>query len=66
MHISILWLRSLLVYNGYYGLAKWDSLLHSSVCSIYTLSCCSHEQYTYAITCVYVEAGVIPGQPLTL
>ena len=46
------------------GLIKWDYLVYSSVCSIYTLSCCSNEGCTSAIMYVYVEAGVIPGSPL--
>ena len=43
------------------GLVKQDSLKRSSVCCIYTLSCCSHKGYT----CTCVETGLVPGSPST-
>ena len=47
------------------GLTKQDSLECNCVCCIYTLSCCSFQGYTYAITCVCTEEGLVPGSPLT-
>ena len=48
------------------GLTKQDSFKSSSQCSLCTLSCCSYEGYTYTITCVPVEAGLIPSLYFTL
>ena len=47
-------------------LTKQDSLEHSSVHSIYTLSCSSLEGYMYAIMCSRIEAGLIPSSPFTI
>ena len=54
----------LAVYNGYYRSSK-VGLPRMQQCMV-SPSCCSIEGYTCAITCVCVEAGLVPGSPFTL
>ena len=46
----------------YVSNSKWDSVEHRSHCS----SWCNCERQTWVVTCILVQAGLLPGLPFTL